>query len=137
MGIHLRDEIAFAAGNGLSKGNGDIVGRTDHQCADGEIYGEPAADLEAQFAWRLLCRLLGHFDLLLERDLAGAHGAEGRIDRHHFGERGRIIQGVGILLVQHDAGVAVDDKGRVARPRGKRAVAGRMIQFQQALDALP
>ncbi len=56
-----------------------------------------------------------HVDAVGQGQLARLQRLEGEVERHQLGDRRRIARAVGVLLVEHLAGVRIHHIGGVAR----------------------
>ena len=98
----------------------DLVTRALMALSDGQLL----AGLEVQLGGGRGGAFLGHLDLGIVVEPSELDQLEGHVEGHHLGERGRVDRLVACLIVQHGAGVGVDDHGW--RPCGSAAWAGTM-----------
>ena len=118
-------EILFTAADGLGDGDRHVVGGTGDQRLDRVLDGDRVVLVEAELGGRLCCGARGNLEFGIELELAGFDLLEQQIERHDLGERGRVADRVRLGLVQHLAGLGIDDDGRVAGvpALGRRALA--------------
>ena len=60
---------------------------------------------------RRLRRGVGRREVLVEPEASGLERLEGQVQRHHLGERRRVVLQVGVVREQDFAGVGVDHEG--------------------------
>ena len=110
-GHHLGEGLLVAADR-FRDHDGGVVRRARDEAADRVLDLDALARPQAELGRRLLGGVLGHRHHGRELHLAGVEALEQQIKRHDLGERRRMTQAVGVLLIECLAGIRVDhDRG--------------------------
>ncbi len=112
---HQLGESVLAAAEIFGDDDGGVVGGSGDDAFDRVLDRDGLPGLEAELGRVLLGGMLGNRQRRIELDLAGVETLEQQIERHHFGQRGRMAQSVGIGRLQHRAAIAVDHDRRERR----------------------
>ena len=114
MGLlrHQLGESVLAAAEIFGNDDGGVVGGSCHDALDRVFDRDGLAGLEVELGRLLFGGVFGNLQRRIELDLAGVEALEQQIERHDFGQRGRMAQRVGIGCLQYRAAIAVDDDRR-------------------------
>ena len=104
---HQFRELTFVAAEILGDRDGGVVGGFCHHRLDRVFDGDALPGLEAKLGRRLLGSVCGNPELRVQSDLAGIEPLEEQIERHDFGQRGRMPRPIGVGRVQYVTGGAV------------------------------
>ena len=107
---HQPGEFLLAAGDVLGHGDGHVVGALGDQDLDGIDESDLLALVEVELGGGRGSGVGRELDLGLVAEPALLDQLEGQVDGHHLGERGGVARLVGGALVQHAAGVGIDDQ---------------------------
>ncbi len=112
---HQGGELAFRSADPLGHGHGHVIGRLHRHRPDRLVHRDAVAGAHAEAGRGRAGGVGRDIDPVRQGQLARLQGLEGQVERHQLGDRRRIARAVGVLLVEHLAGVGVDDIGGVAR----------------------
>ncbi len=121
---HQGGELSFRSAQLLGHGDRDVVGGFHRHGADRLIDGDAVAGPKPEPGRRLVRGVRGDHHAVAQGNLAGLQRLEGQVERHQLGDGRRIAGAVGVALVEHLAGIGVDDDGRIARLAEEQAGVG-------------
>ena len=113
---HHVSEGAFVAADILRDRDGDIVGGAGDDGLDGVLNIDRGARAEAELCRLLRCGTLRDRNVGVEPDTPLLEFLEQQIERHHFGDRGRVMRCAFVLRRQRTSCVRIDDDRRIGRP---------------------
>jgi len=99
--VHFVNEGCFRTSDGLSQHDGNIVGRSDDQCLQGEIHSDFRADREPDLAGLHHVGGFGHGNLRVQGNASLFQSSEREKRGHDLGERGWTPEAVYVVGVQH------------------------------------
>ena len=145
LGGHLAGEGDLAAGQAFRHDRGYVIGRFHDQREDRLGHADTLALAQAELGVRLAGGARRDLEAVAERYIAVLDRLEQQIQGHHLGERRRVMAVVHVFLVEHGAGIAVDDHGgRFGdqrrrqhcrhRDEHRRRQGGALEQARQVLD---
>ncbi len=110
---HQLAEGLLRPGDVLGDHHGDVVGGFGDEGADRLLDGNRGARADADLGGRLAGGFRRDAQRRLQREAPCLELFEQQVERHHFGDGGRVAMGVGGFGVQGLAGLGVDDDGGI------------------------
>jgi len=105
---HLLGKSRLAVGQSLGQHRGGIVRRPGDEPQNEFLHCDRFAGSESQFCRRATRGLVGDREILVRPKPADIQRFEDQIERHHFGERGRIGDRIGVHRAQNASGFDID-----------------------------
>ena len=132
LGVHPGDELGFGSTDLLGDHDGDVVGGFGDQGADGVLDLDGRSRLQTELGGLGARGGLGDRHPVGKLEFALFNGLEHEVKRHNLGQRGRMALLIGAAVMQHLAGLHVDDDGCVFVGPGGGGCERERHQSQQA-----